>query len=142
MKVGIRKPSLKKSISARTTGRAKRKLKRMVNPFYGKKGVGFIKNPSKSIKAKIYRKTTISAKDASKGIGALILFPFYLTWYAFVFFWYIMKIMFVAVVWVTVQIVNLCVMLVEWLINLRAQEQPFEESSADETVGSEENGKE
>ena len=37
MKVGIRKPSIKKSISARTTGKVKRKLKRVANPFYGKK---------------------------------------------------------------------------------------------------------
>lgn len=28
MKVGMRKPSIKKSISARTTGKAKRKLKK------------------------------------------------------------------------------------------------------------------
>ena len=41
MKIGIRKPSIKKSISARTTGKVKRKLKRVVNPLYGKKGMGF-----------------------------------------------------------------------------------------------------
>ena len=68
MKIGIRKPSIKKSISARTTGKAKRKLKRIANPFYGKKGMGFIKNPGKAIKGKIYRKTTISAKSAVKGL--------------------------------------------------------------------------
>ena len=39
----IRKPSLKKSISARTTGRAKRAVKKAVIPGYGKKGTGWIK---------------------------------------------------------------------------------------------------
>ena len=55
MKVGIRKPSIKKSISARTTGKVKRKLKRVANPFYGKKGMGWIKNPKKALSNKIYR---------------------------------------------------------------------------------------
>lgn len=30
MKIGMRKPSLKKSINARTTGKAKRKLKKLL----------------------------------------------------------------------------------------------------------------
>lgn len=38
MKFGIRTPSLKKSISARTTGRAKRSIKKALIPGYGKKG--------------------------------------------------------------------------------------------------------
>ena len=38
MKFGMRKPSLKKSISARTTGRAKRAVKRALIPGYGKRG--------------------------------------------------------------------------------------------------------
>lgn len=59
MKIGIRKPSIKKSIRARTTGALKRKVKRSINPLYGKSGIGFIKNPRKSVKAKIYRKVTI-----------------------------------------------------------------------------------
>ena len=50
MKVGLRTPSFKKSFKARTTGKYKRKLKRMVNPFYGKKGMGWIKNPSRALK--------------------------------------------------------------------------------------------
>lgn len=37
MKFGIRKPSLKKSIKSRTTGKLKRTVKKAVNPFYGKK---------------------------------------------------------------------------------------------------------
>ena len=60
MKIGMRKPSLKKSFKARTTGKFKRKMKKSVNPFYGKKGVGFIKNPKRSVKNKIYHKTTFS----------------------------------------------------------------------------------
>lgn len=37
MKFGIRKPSIKKSFKARTTGKIKRKAKKVINPFYGKK---------------------------------------------------------------------------------------------------------
>ncbi len=37
MKIGMRKPSIKKSISARTTGKAKRTVKKSVIPGYGKK---------------------------------------------------------------------------------------------------------
>lgn len=66
MKFGVRKPSLKRSISARTTGRMKRSLKRSVNPTYGKKGMGWINNPKKAAYNKIYNKTTVSATDAFK----------------------------------------------------------------------------
>lgn len=60
MKIGMRKPNLKKSFKARTTGKYKRKAKKAVNPFYGKKGIGFLKNPKRSVKNKVYRKTTFS----------------------------------------------------------------------------------
>ena len=66
VKVGFRKPSLKKSICARTTGKYKRKIKHAVNPLYVKKGMGFIKNPRRSIKNKIYRKTTFGLGDIFK----------------------------------------------------------------------------
>lgn len=66
MKFGMRKPSLKKSFKARTTGKVKRKVKKSVNPLYGKKGIGFIKNPKKSTKDKIYKKTTFSLWDLFK----------------------------------------------------------------------------
>ena len=81
MKFGVRKPSLKKSLKARTTGRVKRQLKKSVNPLYGKKGMGYINNPSKAVYNKIYNKTTASAKDVlgannkateHKGIIAII----------------------------------------------------------------------
>ena len=66
MKVGMRKPSIKKSISARTTGKAKRKLKKAVSPGYGQKGTGFIKNPKKAMYNKVYNKTTFSFWDLFK----------------------------------------------------------------------------
>ena len=66
MKVGVRKPSLKKSISARTTGRAKRAVKSSINPAYGKKGMGYINNPKKAVYNKIYNKTTVGVNDIIK----------------------------------------------------------------------------
>ena len=66
MKVGIRKPSIKKSISARTTGKAKRAIKKALIPGYGKKGTGWIKNPIKAAYNKIYNKTTFGLKDLFK----------------------------------------------------------------------------
>lgn len=66
MKFGMRTPSLKRSISARTTGRAKRDIKKALIPGYGRKGTGFIKNPKKAVYNKIYRKTTFSLFDLFK----------------------------------------------------------------------------
>jgi len=66
MKIGIRKPSIKKAIKAKTTGKAKRAVKKAVNPLYGKKGVGAVKDPVKSAKNKVYKKTTIGIKDILK----------------------------------------------------------------------------
>jgi len=68
MKYGIRKPNIKKSIKARTTGKIKRKVKKATNPFYGKKGVSYIKNPKKAIYNKIYNKTTVGSGDISGAI--------------------------------------------------------------------------
>lgn len=59
MKIGVRTPSLKKSFKARTTGRLNRTLKKSVNPLYGKKGMGYIKNPEKAIYNKVYHKVTV-----------------------------------------------------------------------------------
>lgn len=66
MKFGIRKPSLKKSLKARTTGKAKRTMKKAVIPGYGKKGTGLIKNPKKAAYNKVYNKTSIGLKDIFK----------------------------------------------------------------------------
>ena len=66
MKIGMRKPSLKKSLKARTTGKLKRKVKKSINPLYGKKGMGWINNPKKAMYNKVYNKTTFSWKDLFK----------------------------------------------------------------------------
>ena len=63
MKFGMRKFSLKKRIKARTTGKLKRKVKKVFVPFYGKKGMGLIKNPKKAVYNKVYKKTTFSLWD-------------------------------------------------------------------------------
>ena len=73
MKFGIRTPSIKKSIKARTTGRAKRIAKSAINPLYGAKGVGYIKSPKKAaynkIYNKIYNKTTVDAFNNVKNLS-------------------------------------------------------------------------
>lgn len=66
MKVGIRKPNVKKMVKARTVGKVKRAVKKSVNPLYGKKGVGYLKNPEKAIKNKIYHDTTVGMSDILK----------------------------------------------------------------------------
>lgn len=66
MKVGIRKPSLKKSLKAKTTGSLKRKAKSAINPLYGKKGMGLINNPKKAVYNKVYNKTTVDALKPMK----------------------------------------------------------------------------
>lgn len=68
MKIGMRKPSLKKSVKARTTGKLKRKVKRSVNPFYGKKGTGWVRNPKKAAYNKVYRKTSFGLGDILKSL--------------------------------------------------------------------------
>lgn len=66
MKYGMRKPSIKKTVRAKTTGKIKRKAKSSINPLYGKSGVGFAKSPKKSVKNKVYKKTTFGIKDLFK----------------------------------------------------------------------------
>ena len=63
----FRKPKIKKSIKAKTTGKLKREAKKAVNPLYGKKGVGFVKDPKSSIENKVYHATTIGVSDVVKG---------------------------------------------------------------------------
>lgn len=65
MKIGIRTPSMKKMFKARTTGRAKRAIKKAVNPLYGKKGMGLL-HPKKAVHNKVYKKTTIGFGDIFK----------------------------------------------------------------------------
>lgn len=66
MKFGVRKPSLKKSFKAKTTGALKRKAKKAIIPGYGKKGTGWIKDPKKSAYNKVYNKTSIGVSDIVK----------------------------------------------------------------------------
>lgn len=61
MKFGLRKPSVNKSISARTNGRLERTSKRVINPSYGRKGVGVIKDPARASYNKVYNKTSYGA---------------------------------------------------------------------------------
>jgi hypothetical protein len=60
MKIGMRTPSIKKSFKARTTGRVKRTVKRTYKPLYGKKGIGWVKNPKRAAYNKVYHKTSFS----------------------------------------------------------------------------------
>lgn len=66
MKFGMRKPSIKRSIKARTTGRLKRSVKKSVIPLYGQKGVGWLKDPKRAAYNKVYKKTTFSFWDLFK----------------------------------------------------------------------------
>lgn len=63
MKFGFRTPSLKRSLKARTTGRLKRAVKRSVNPLYGRKGVGLVTNPKRSLYNAVYHRTTFGVGD-------------------------------------------------------------------------------
>ena len=66
MKFGVRTPNPKKSFKARTTGRTKRSVKKALIPGYGKKGMGWIKNPRKAAYNKVYNKTSFSIWDLFK----------------------------------------------------------------------------
>ncbi|WP_024626510.1 hypothetical protein [Bifidobacterium sp. A11] len=50
----------RRSLKARTTGKWKQQAKKALIPGYGKKGMGWIRNPKKAAYNKIYRKTTFS----------------------------------------------------------------------------------
>nr|DAJ71214.1 MAG TPA: hypothetical protein [Caudoviricetes sp.] len=74
MKIGFRTPNLKKRISARTTGALKRKIKKAINPFYGKKGIGMISNPKKALYNKVYNKVTFDPLMLNKLIKSLNIY--------------------------------------------------------------------
>ncbi|MCG5030011.1 hypothetical protein MAF45_00880 [Mesosutterella sp. OilRF-GAM-744-9] len=67
MKIGFRKPSLKASISARTTGRLKRSVKRALIPGYGKRGMGLL-HPKKALYNRVYSRTTFGLLDLIKAL--------------------------------------------------------------------------
>lgn len=66
MKIGMRKPSLTRSLKARTTSKLKRQAKKAIIPGYGKKGMGWVKNPKKAMYNKVYHKTTFGLSDLFK----------------------------------------------------------------------------
>jgi hypothetical protein len=66
MKIGIRKPSVKKIVKAKTTGAVKRKAKNTVNPLYSKNGMGLVNDPKKAVYNKVYNKTSVSVGDILK----------------------------------------------------------------------------
>ncbi len=70
MKYGVRKPNIKKSIKARTTGKVKRQVKKAVNPLYGKKGMGIVNDPKKAAYNAVYNRTTVGVSDIAKGLTA------------------------------------------------------------------------
>ncbi len=65
MKYGMRKPSLTKSISARTKGRATRAIKKAIIPGYGRRGMGLL-HPKRALYNRVYRRTTFSIFDLGK----------------------------------------------------------------------------
>ena len=73
MKYGMRTPNINKRISARTTGKITRTMNKAVNPLYGKKGMGFINDPSKAVYNKVYNKTTTSIDNIIDGTFGTIL---------------------------------------------------------------------
>lgn len=104
MKFGIRKPNFKKSIKAKTIGKINRKMKRCINPLYGKKGIGYIKNPNKAIYNKVYNKTSISAfkvfkKSNSFIYNILIAFPLFFILIVLEIIYYCYKYMFLGITW-------------------------------------------
>jgi len=66
MKFGMRKPSITKSFKDRSTAKYNRKVKKALIPGYGKKGVGWAKNPKKAAYNKVYKKTSFSLWDLFK----------------------------------------------------------------------------
>lgn len=68
MKAGLRKPSVKRSLKARTTGKLKRRAKRSVNPLYGKRGMGFLLDPIRAISGWIYRRITVGIPQLLRAI--------------------------------------------------------------------------
>lgn len=65
MKHGFRKPSFRKSLAARTVGKAKRQLLKELIPGYGTKGMGVI-HPVRSAYNKLYSQTTFGINDLKK----------------------------------------------------------------------------
>lgn len=113
----FRKPSLKASFKARTTGRAKRAVKRAIIPGYGKKGTGFIKNPKRSMYNAVYHRTSIDTlkpiknkKRTTQGQGSQQSSSSCLWW----IFWIVILILCLANIHITLGILAVCGIV--WLI--------------------------
>ena len=65
MKFGMRRQSWRKSLSARTKGRATRTVKKALIPGYGKKGMGWL-HPKRKLYNAAYKRTTFSLFDLFK----------------------------------------------------------------------------
>lgn len=65
MKFGMRIPSLKKSLSARTKGRATCAVKKALIPGYGRKGMGWL-HPKRKLYDAAYKRTTFGLFDLFK----------------------------------------------------------------------------
>lgn len=107
----FRKPSLKASFKARTTGRAKRAVKRAIIPGYGKKGTGFIKNPKRSMYNAVYHRTSIDTlkpiknkKRTTQGQGSQQSSSSCLWW----IFWIVILILCLANIHITLGILAVC----------------------------------
>lgn len=107
----FRKPSLKASFKARTTGRAKRAVKRAIIPGYGKKGTGFIKNPKRSMYNAVYHRTSIDTlkpiknkKRTIQGQGSQQSSSSCLWW----IFWIVILILCLANIHITLGILAVC----------------------------------
>ena len=86
MKFGIRTPSLKRRIAARTS------LKRMVRHKLGMKmprGLGMVSNPKRAMYNKIYHRTTIPAERAAQKGWPLLLLIFAPLIWLLLFVWYL-----------------------------------------------------
>ena len=111
MKIGFRKPNIKKSIKARTTGKIKRKIKKMTNPLYGEKGMGYISNPKKAVYNKIYNKTSINAFDVFKKsknsfYNIFVAFPLFFILLAIEIVYYCYKYLFIGITWIIKKVIN------------------------------------
>ena len=65
MRIGMRKPSVKKAFMARTKGYGTRMIKRAIIPWYGKRGMGWV-HPMRAIYNRIYYRLTFSIFDLFK----------------------------------------------------------------------------
>ena len=65
MRIGMRKPSVKKAFMARTKGYGTRMITRAIIPWYGKRGLGWV-HPMRAVYNRIYYRLTFSIFDLFK----------------------------------------------------------------------------